>query len=283
MANLVLKIFRKLFRHNEKVVFQEAMPNHVKNVNTRPIILNEQVKATPKETQIKDIKPRDAEQLTVEKEERKTISYIAPIGSTQEEIIEYLCNAPKGITFIHGKAGCGKTYLLQKIEKNVRGSVILTPTNLSRSMYRGASTMHSFFFGAFDNLDEGYQNPDNLASRAIGTSIYAKIQATKILIIDEISMVRSDTFEMMNKIFQKVLSNKEPFGGIPTVVVGDMFQLPPVVEDKAIEQYLQKEYGGFYFFHSHVIKDNLDKIRFFELTKSFRQQNDATFVEILDL
>lgn len=216
------------------------------------------------------------------KEEQKNVPYISPKNSTQEEIITYLKSNPAQIIFVHGKAGCGKTYLLQKVEKEIAGCQILAPTNLACKLYDNATTLHSFFYGAFDNLDEGYQNPSNLNSSVKASRAALYVKSVKMLIIDEISMVRADTFEMMNCIFQKILDNNKPFGGVHVVMVGDLFQLPPIVSDDAVAQYLTKEYNGFYFFHSHVIQNNLKSIKLFELTKSFRQLNDPEYVRILD-
>lgn len=109
-----------------------------------------------------------------------------------------------------------------------------------------------------------------------------ELSKVTMLVFDEISMVRSDTFEMMNKACQMAKGNSLPFGGIPVAVVGDLFQLPPVVSDEAIHNYLMHEYGGFYFFDSHIIKNNIDKIKLFELTTSYRQKNDPEFVRLLD-
>lgn len=209
------------------------------------------------------------------------MSYIEPIGSTQEDVYEYLIGNPTGITFVHGKAGCGKTYLINKVVNAVAGCVVLTPTNLAASLYKGARTMHSFFYGIFDDLDEGYQNPSNI-SIAKAASFRLKLSGVKLLIIDEISMVRSDMFEMMNQICQKALGTNKPFGGIPVVLVGDLFQIPPIVSEEAILEYLKKEYGGIYFFDSHVVQTEISNIRLFELTKSYRQQNDPQFVKLLD-
>ena len=83
-------------------------------------------------------------------------------GNTQDEVLDYLRNIPRGITFVHGKAGCGKTYLIKKLVSEIRGCQVLTPTNLAASLYHGARTIHSFFYGVLDDLDEGYQNPSNL-------------------------------------------------------------------------------------------------------------------------
>ena len=203
------------------------------------------------------------------------------ISSSQDEVYNYLTGQPSGITFIHGKAGCGKTYLIKKVVKAVNGCLVLVPTNLAASLYSSARTIHSFFYGALDSLDEGYQNPLNISiNKALG--FRDKLASVKLLIIDEISMVRADLFEMMNQICQKALNNNKPFGGIPTVVVGDLFQLPPIVSEDAVLEYLRKEYGGIYFFDSHIVRQELRHIKLFELTKSYRQQNDPQFVKILD-
>ena len=132
-----------------------------------------------------------------------------------------------------------------------------------------------------DDLDEGYQNPQNILPAKTG-AFRVRLSGIRMFIIDEISMVRADLFEMMNQICQKALANSKPFGGIPLVVVGDMFQLPPIVSDDAVLEYLKQEYGGIYFFNSHVIQKEMKNIRLFELTHSYRQANDPDFVKILD-
>ena len=203
------------------------------------------------------------------------------IGHTQDDVIKYLKDIPQGITFVHGKAGCGKTHLIKDLIEMVSGCQVLAPTNMAANLYRSARTIHSFFWGALDDLEECYQNPTNLEGRGLMRTT-AELANVKLLIIDEISMVRSDLFEMMNQICQRIRNNTRPFGGIPIVVVGDLFQLPPVVSDDAVLEYLKKEYGGIYFFNSHVIKNNIQNIKFFELTKSYRQKNDPDFVKLLD-
>ena len=229
-----------------------------------------------------EIGPRHKNTVKPTEANTKIIPYLPPKESTQGEDISYLMGNVTPITFIHGKAGCGKTYLIKQIEESIPGCQILAPTNLAANLYKTATTLHSFFYGAFDNIDEGYQNPNNISDSIINSRAASNIKNVSILIIDEISMVRADTFEMMNCIFQKVNKSNEPFGGVPVVVVGDLFQLPPIVSDEAVEEYLKNEYGGIYFFHSHVIQKNLNNLKLFELTKSYRQQNDPSYVDILD-
>lgn len=202
-------------------------------------------------------------------------------GHTQDDVLDYLKDVPQRITFVHGKAGSGKTTLIKKLVRMVSGCVVLTPTNMAANLYNAARTIHSFFWGALDNLEEGYQDPSHLAGRDLSRSS-GELCGVRMIIIDEISMVRSDLFEMMNQTCQKVKGNSLPFGGIPLVVVGDMFQLPPIVSDEEVLKYLNKEYGGIYFFNSHVIQKELQRIKYFELTKSYRQENDPDFVKILD-
>lgn len=203
------------------------------------------------------------------------------VGSTQEDVINYLKDVPQGITFVHGKAGCGKTYLIKKLVGLVSGCQVLAPTNMAVNLYHGARTIHSFFWGGLDNLEEGFQDPQNLIGRDL-SRVSCELGALRMIIIDEISMVRADLFEMMNQICQRVKRNSLPFGGIPIVVVGDMFQLPPIVSDDEVLKYLKNEYGGIYFFNSHVIQKEICNIKYFELTKSYRQANDPDFVNILD-
>ncbi len=208
-------------------------------------------------------------------------NFLQPKSSTQEDVIGYLTSQPGNITFIHGKAGCGKTHLIKEVVKKVRGCQVLTPTNLSASLYQNARTIHSFFYGALDDLDEGYMNPNNLLSRNCD-AITQRLRDIPLLVLDEISMVRSDLFEMINQICQKALGNNAPFGGLSVVLVGDMFQLPPIVSDLAVMEYLKKEYGGIYFFNSHVIQKHIKEIRLFELTHSYRHAQDPEFTKILD-
>lgn len=227
------------------------------------------VQPAPEHNQIKVIKPA-------------CIKKKYPVrSSTQDDVVRYLCGEPSGIVFIHGKAGCGKTYVINKVLRQIHGCQVLTPTNLAASLYSGARTLHSFFYGAFDDLEEGFQNPAN-ATKARCESISYTLRSLSMLIIDEVSMVRSDMMEMINRICQNARNDDRPFGGLTIVLTGDMFQLPPIVSDEATLAYLMDEYNGIYFFNSHIIQQEMGNIKLFELTKSFRQQQDTGYEKLLD-
>lgn len=204
------------------------------------------------------------------------------LNQEQQTIANAILSSNTPITIIQGKAGTGKSYLIREIARSLGRYQILCPTNLAKQVYGSAQTMHSFFYGEFDNIDDGYNNPTKYTFVRNPQFFLRKITSIDTFVFDEISMVRSDTFEMMNKICQVARQSNAPFGGIRVILVGDMFQLPPIVEEEDVFKYLTKEYGGIYFFNSHIIQKELHNIRFYELKQSIRQQNDRNYEEILD-
>lgn len=207
-----------------------------------------------------------------------------PCNAEQQRILDDFLRAPASITIIQGKAGSGKSYMIRELVSRTKGTIVLVPTNMAKSVYNNAQTIHSFFYGEFDDLDNGYQNPKSYSTHNNSYHGYFenKLSSVSTIVIDEISMVRADTFEMMNVICQETRRSDKPFGGIKVILVGDMYQLPPIVEDEAIGQYLNAEYGGSYFFNSHVIKKHLPEIRYYELKHSVRHDNDKEYEQILD-
>ena len=199
----------------------------------------------------------------------------------QQQILNRILSSSASFVLVQGKAGSGKSYLIRELWAQTH-CTILVPTNMAKSVYPQAVTMHSFFWGEFDDLEEGYQNPDKYRYVRMPERSRLKILSLRFLVIDEISMVRSDMFEMMNKICQVVRNDSRPFGGIKVIMVGDVFQLPPIVTEKETFDYLKDKYGGIFFFNSHIIHNNLHNIEFLELKKSVRQQNDPIYERILD-
>ena len=118
----------------------------------------------------------------------------------QQKVIDACINNPAPITIIQGKAGSGKSYLVRELARLMNNVVILTPTNMAKTVYQYAQTYHSFFYGEFDNLDEGFQNAPDYHFHNNSWCV-DRVNRAKVLIFDEISMVRSDYFEMMNICF----------------------------------------------------------------------------------
>jgi len=205
-----------------------------------------------------------------------------PLNQEQQATVNAILSNRAPVSIIQGKAGTGKSYLVKSIISQLGRVQILCPTNLAKQVYPSALTMHSFFYGEFDDLDEGYQDPKSYTRVRAPQWFLPKINSVDTFVFDEISMVRADTFEMMNKICQVARNSQEPFGGIRVIAVGDLMQLPPIVEEEEVYRYLINEYGGIYFFNSHVIQKAQSLVKFYELTKSERQKNDPEYEKILD-
>lgn len=208
------------------------------------------------------------------------------LNPEQQDIADQLCKHLEPITFIQGKAGSGKSFLVKHLHRLLGVDEILCPTNLAKQVYDGfgARTIHSFFHGEFDAIDEGFQNPDEY-KHVKNDTFMSKISNKRIIVIDEISMVRADLLEMMHKILSTARGNNLPFGGIKMILVGDLLQLPPVVDSEDTYKYLKREYGGVYFFNSHVIQNYLskEKIDFFEMEISERHKDDSVWEKLLDM
>lgn len=175
--------------------------------------------------------------------------------------------------FITGKAGAGKSYLLRYFQKYSRKKAIYTaPTGIAALIIKG-ETLHSQF--GFDNLLYGKLSIPEISDKQV--SLFEQIET---LVIDEISMVSSGTFERLDEILKLARRNSEPFGGVQVIVFGDLFQLPPVVKPKDIVQALTDRFGGIHFFMSDAYKNG--NFKFYELTIPHRQPKDIPFLKILD-
>lgn len=179
--------------------------------------------------------------------------------------------------FITGKAGTGKSFLLDVFRRTTNKEyIVLAPTGIAALNVKGV-TLHSAF---------GYNNLVSLDVDAISNeSIILKSEKKMILrkvstiIIDEISMVRADTFDKIDKILRVINQNDSPFGGKQVLLFGDLFQLPPVAK-KVEYDYLYDRYGGEYFFCSDAYK--YSGFKFIELTINHRQKDDSRYFSLLN-
>ena len=184
--------------------------------------------------------------------------------------------------FLTGKAGTGKSTFLRHICASTKKKhVVLAPTGIA-AINAGGSTLHSFFKLPFHPLlpDDTRYSIRNLRKTMKYTSERCKmLREVELIIIDEISMVRADTIDFIDKVLRVYSRNmREPFGGKQLLLVGDVYQLEPVVKEDELRM-LTPYYTSTYFFGAHVWRQmSLVSI---ELHKVYRQ-TDAKFISILD-
>ena len=176
-----------------------------------------------------------------------------------------------GNFFITGKAGTGKSTLLQMFRNTTKKKVVvLAPTGIAALNVKG-QTIHSFF-----GLPPKLLLPADI-KRSRRHKMYKKLEA---VIIDEISMVRADVFDAINLFLQINREDARPFGGVQMILFGDLFQLPPVVASNSEKQYFSQVYESPYFFSSQVMKSGWP-LELYELRKVYRQ-DDPLFIRLLD-
>lgn len=184
--------------------------------------------------------------------------------------------------FLTGKAGTGKSTFLRYITTvTQKKHVVLAPTGIA-AVNAGGQTIHSFFKLPFKPLLP--DDPDFavrvLRQRMKYSSTFVKLlRNLELIIIDEISMVRADIIDFIDKILRVYSGNmRQPFGGKQMLFVGDIFQLEPVVTGDARDM-LGRFYSAPYFFNAMVFREF--SIIPIELRKVYRQ-NEEAFISLLD-
>ena len=180
---------------------------------------------------------------------------------------------PGPVSHIMGRAGCGKSYLIKEIAETLeslgKNFALVAPTGIA-AMQIGGTTIHSFFRIPLHVVTA----KDILKQRK--TDQFCNLD---ILIIDECSMVRADVLDGIDLCLRHHTGDSRPFGGVKIVLVGDSFQLPPVLCEEETDAFFALGYRGPHFFQAHVLEDM--EIKFLELKTSFRH-NDPAFLEMLD-
>lgn len=172
--------------------------------------------------------------------------------------------------FITGKAGTGKSTLIEYFRNTTKKkAVVLAPTGLSAINVRG-QTIHSFFHFA-----PRFQDPSSPVKHS-SSRIFRDLDT---IIIDEISMVRADVFDSIDRFLRVNGKDRNlPFGGIQMIVVGDLYQLPPIVTREETHLF-SMFYDSPYFFSSNAFSSAGFTV--IELTKIFRQKDEA-FIHLLN-
>lgn len=184
--------------------------------------------------------------------------------------------------FLTGKAGTGKSTFLRYIAAHTKKKhVILAPTGIA-AINAGGSTLHSFFKLPFHPLlpNDVQFSPRNIRKVLRYNSDKIKvIRELELIIIDEISMVRADIIDFIDKVLRVYSHNmREPFGGKQLLLVGDIYQLEPVVKEDD-RQLLLPFYNSAFFFDAMVLRQM--QLVSIELRKVYRQ-SDPLFIGILD-
>ncbi|MDR1764315.1 MAG: AAA family ATPase [Dysgonamonadaceae bacterium] len=193
--------------------------------------------------------------------------------------------------FLTGKAGTGKTTFLKFIRQTTKKQmVVLAPTGVA-AINAGGQTVHSFF-----QLGRGVFLPDDVRLRRKAPKGEADkrcisdffrynkdktelMKSLELLVIDEISMLRCDLLDAIDKLLRWVRDwDSQPFGGVQILLIGDTFQLPPIAsgeEWKILAQF----YDSPFFFSSQAVREN--PLLYIELKKIYRQK-DPVFIELLN-
>lgn len=175
--------------------------------------------------------------------------------------IKRLIDIGTKLIFVTGGAGTGKSTLVNWIEKEYWGRVaIVAPTGIAALTVSGVTIHRMCKFPAAWIVDSDIKNDPK--------SVISKI---KILIIDEISMVNANLLDAFDKFCKKQRDNKRPFGGLTVIMVGDLFQLPPVVDEQTKFLFSQ-EYRSAKFFAAHVLNNLIPSG--IELSIPFRQEDE---------
>ncbi|MEY3322742.1 MAG: hypothetical protein RLZZ417_2325 [Bacteroidota bacterium] len=174
--------------------------------------------------------------------------------------------------FVTGRAGTGKSTLLQLFRKTTtKKHVVLAPTGVAALNVKG-QTIHSFF-----NFPPRLFDPSQIK---MGKN-KKLIKELEVIIIDEISMVRADLMDAIDYVLRVIRNSQQPFGGTQMVVFGDLFQLPPVVNQETNEWLKMRAYASAYFFSAHIFSSFPDFFEMFELHKIYRQDNKQ-FIRLLE-
>ena len=196
------------------------------------------------------------------------------LGAEQAAVFRLLNETPQNY-FITGKAGTGKSVLLQYfVSHTLKNTAVLAPTGVA-AINVGGQTIHSFF-----GLDLDIQDVRDTETVAKITkrrrAIFENLDA---LVIDEISMVSADVMDMIDHKLRIARNKDLPFGGCQMIVFGDLYQLPPVVVGETAKQFMRDHYGTTFFFGAPGVRQG--DFQTIELSHIYRQK-DEHFINLLN-
>jgi hypothetical protein len=240
----------------------------------------------------KPIPDDSARRIEPQKPPEKTAEYVENplphdfVLTDEFKDVYYLMENSTKCIFITGKAGTGKSTLITYFRRNTWKNVVyLAPTGIAALNISG-KTIHSFFKFPLHLIE--------VADIQFDFKRHEIFKNLDTIVIDEISMARADIVDGINASLQINRKKFIPFGGVQMIFIGDLYQLPPVVNSKEVvkivkpgadtriiplKQYFETEYGGVYFFNSKIF--NSVQFENIELTQIFRQKDDQ-FINLLN-
>lgn len=185
------------------------------------------------------------------------------------------------IIWISGRAGTGKSTFLQYLKEKIKSQniVYLAPTAVA-ALTIGGQTIHSFFW--LDPKEKAYFETKLDSDKE--HKLFSRLALVETLVIDEISMVRADIIDEIDRRMRKAKRQSElPFGGTRLVLFGDAYQLPPITPDPftSAGELFDQRYKSPFFFSSKVLRTKARKISHIEFTRVFRQ-TEVDFLAVLD-
>ncbi len=209
-----------------------------------------------------------------------------------QQIASKFVNHTNKIIFLTGKAGTGKTTFLKSIIKYThKKTVVVAPTGIA-AINAGGSTIHSLFqlpFGSYIPSETANQYHQQNSKVNSPMSVIKNLQMSdskrkllreiELLIIDEVSMLRADLLDAIDLVLRHVRRKQfEAFGGVQVLFIGDLQQLPPVINDTEWT-ILKNFYKSIFFFDAQVLQKT--KPVYLELEKIYRQ-SDQMFIDLLN-
>ena len=191
--------------------------------------------------------------------------------------------------FLTGKAGTGKTTFLKHVRENVsKNMMVVAPTGVA-AINAGGVTIHSFFqlpMGTYiSDLPQGFHRNEQAVNRhhliknlRLNGQKRTLMNQLELLIIDEVSMLRSDKLDAIDEVLRFVRKSREAFGGVQVIYIGDLQQLPPVVTNDE-QELMDSHYDSPFFFDAKVLQKNPPV--FIKLKKIYRQQ-EQHFIDLLN-
>ena len=191
------------------------------------------------------------------------------LDGEQQQAVETMLSGKN--VFLTGKAGTGKSRVIAAFKQLCQKRLVcLAPTGQAARQI-GGSTIHSFF-----NFD---LSPVPSPRQPLPEGFAQKLAATEVIIIDEISMVSSAMFSQIDLVLREVVGNDRPFGGIQIIGVGDFCQLPPVIKNQRVREFISNNFGGIYAFETPIWK----KAEFTAIVlHHIHRQTDRRLEKILD-